>query len=214
MLKRLLATLALLFASSLALAQETLHTELAKPLDGTPGSKIEVVEFFWYGCPHCYALEPFIQAWLTKLPADVEFKRIPAPSNEVWKVAARTFYALEAMGLQPKLHKPLFDAVQLEHLRLTNTQQLDDWLSRQGVDVARFHAAENSFSVESKLKRAGQLFDQSQSDGVPTLMVGGRYVVSMSKVRTPEKMMETLNMLIEQVRANKAATAKSTTPKK
>ena len=205
MFKRLLAGIALLIFSNLGFAQGSVHTELGTPLNTGSGQKIEVLEFFWYGCPHCYALEPQIQEWLGKLPADVEFKRIPAPSNEVWKVAARSFYALEALGLQPKLHKAFFDAVQVERLRPTNTQQLDDWLSRQGVDVARFHAAENSFTVESKLKRAGQLFDQSQATGVPTIVVDGRYVIEMAKAQTPEKMMAAVDVAIDLARKNRAA---------
>ena len=207
MFKRLLAAAALFFASTFAFAQ-SIHTELATPLNTGAGNKIEVVEFFWYGCPHCYALEPQVQEWSAKLPADVEFKRIPAPANEVWKVAARIFYALDALGLQQKLHKPFFDAVQTERLRPTNTQQLDDWLSRQGVDVARFHAAESSFAVESKLKRAGQLFDQSQSSGVPTIVVDGRYVIEMAKAQTPERMMAAVNSAIEVARKNRAAAKK------
>ncbi|HKO87498.1 MAG TPA: thiol:disulfide interchange protein DsbA/DsbL [Burkholderiales bacterium] len=205
MLKRLLAATALLFASTFAFAQESIHTELRQPLNTGSGNKIEVVEFFWYGCPHCYALEPYVQEWLTKLPSDVEFKRIPAPANDVWKVAARIFYSLDALGLQQKLHKAFFDAVQIDRLRPTNTQQVDDWLSRQGVDIARFHAAENSFAVESKLKRAGQLFDQSQSSGVPTIVVDGRYVVEMAKAQTPQNMMAAVDIAIEQARKNRAA---------
>lgn len=187
------------------------YTELSPPLGTDNANKIEVMEFFWYGCPHCYSLEPAINAWLAKLPKDVEFKRVPAAPNEVWRAAARAYYALEAMGLQPKMHKALFDAVQNDRLRLTNTQQLDDWLSRQNIDVAKFHAAENSFSVEGRLKRSAQLFDQSGSDGVPAMVIDGRYLVEMSQNQTPERMMQTVDALIEKarkLRAEKAAAAK------
>ena len=184
----LIAALALYAGrGALAATPTAAYTELNKPWTVDPGGKIEVVEFFWYGCPHCYSLEPTVQSWLGALPKDVEFRRIPAPPNESWKAAARTYYALDALGVLTRLHKPLFDAVQLDHLRLTNTQQVDDWLTRQNVDVARFHAAENSFSVETKLKRAAQLFDQSEAGGVPAMVVNGRYLVELSKSTTPQK---------------------------
>jgi len=203
MFKRLLAVLALLGLSPFAAAQMPAGVlELNPPLYAPAPGKIEVVEYFWYGCPHCYALEPHIEKWLEKLPKDVEFKRTPVPGAASWTAPARTYFALEALGLQPKLHRPFFDAVQKERLRATNTQQLDDWLERQGVDVARFHAAENSFSVESKLKRADQLFSRvtELSRGVPALVVNGRYIVSAGQIGEPDKMIEALNGVIEQVR--------------
>ena len=205
MLKRLSAGIALMLLSAFAFAEGPAFVELKSPIPTDSPGKIEVVEFFWYGCPHCYALEPAVQKWVTQAPADVVFKRIPAPANEVWKAASRTFYALEAMGLQPKLHKPLFDAVQNDRLRIHNIQQLDDWLSRQNVDVQKYRAMENSFTVESKLKRAEQLFDMSEAHGVPTIVVDGRYVVEMSNVRTPEAMMQLVDQLIERVRANRTS---------
>ncbi|HKY02498.1 MAG TPA: thiol:disulfide interchange protein DsbA/DsbL [Burkholderiales bacterium] len=208
MLKRLSAGFALMLLSALAFAEGPAFVELKSPIPTDSPGKIEVVEYFWYGCPHCYALEPHLQKWVTQAPSDVVFKRIPAPANEVWKAASRTFYALEAMGLQAKLHKPLFDAVQLEHLRLNNAQQLDDWLSRQNVDVQKYRAMENSFAVESKIKRASQFFDMSQANGVPTIVVDGRYVVEMANLRTPEAMMQTVNQLVERVRAAKTPAKK------
>lgn len=209
MFKRLLAACALLMFNPLVIAHGAPGNgsvlELNPPLYAPASGKIEVVEYFWYGCGTCYALEPHIEAWLEKLPKDVEFKRTPAPGAASWTVPARTYFALEALGLQPKLHRPFFDAIQKERLRPTNTQQLDDWLSRQGVDVARFHAAENSFTVESKLKRADQLFNRVNelSHGVPAVVVNGRYIISASQFQVAE-MPGVINTVIEQVRKDSA----------
>jgi protein dithiol oxidoreductase (disulfide-forming) len=171
-------------------------------------NKIEVVEFFFYGCGHCYSIEPAIEQWLARKPNDVEFKRIPAIPNEVWGAAARVFYTLDAMGLQAKLHKPLFDAIQKSRLRVTNVEALDDWLSRQGVDVARYHATENSFSVEGRFKRAAQLFDESGAEGVPSIVVNGRYLVELTPSGGAEQMLSTVDALTDRIRKEKAASPK------
>jgi thiol:disulfide interchange protein DsbA len=110
---------------------------LDPPLPTDAKGKIEVVEFFWYECPHCYALEPALEAWVKTLPSDVEFRRVPATFNDRWNISARVFYALEAMGLLDKLHRPLLDAIHKDRLRITDEAQLSAWLQGKGVDVAQ-----------------------------------------------------------------------------
>jgi len=205
MLKRLLMVLSLTCAAFVAPAhaQDQPYTELAQPLATESGDRIEVVEFFWYGCPHCYAFEPFVNEWIKRLPADVSFRRVPAIFNRNWAEAGRVYYTLESMGLLERLHGPLFDAVHQQHLRITNEKQLRDWLQRQNVDVDRFFATAQSFSVESKLRRAAMLTEASKITGVPALMVNGRYIVSADAVRSQERMLEVADALIERERAKK-----------
>ena len=210
MIRRLLAA-ATLAATVLALApaaaqQQPAFTELHPPLPTDSKAKIEVVEFFWYECPHCYALEPYLDAWVKKLPKDVEFRRIPATFNERWVLSARVYYALEAMGLVDKLHRPLMDAIHKDRLRVTDERQLTEWLQGKGVDVAKFSATLKSFAVESRLKRAQSLVHGSRIDGVPALMVNGQYVVAAGAGGSEERMLAIADSLIERSRKQLAAT--------
>ena len=203
MLKRLLMVLSLTCAAFVAPAhaQDQPYTELAQPLATESGDRIEVVEFFWYGCPHCYAFEPFVNEWIKRLPADVSFRRVPAMFNRNWAEAGRVYYTLEAMNLLDRLHQPLFDAIHQDRLRITQENQLRDWLTRQKVDVDKYFATATSFSVESKLKRAAVLTEASRIQGVPAMMVNGRYLVS-AEVGSQEKMLQIVDALIERSRGS------------
>jgi thiol:disulfide interchange protein DsbA len=209
MLKRLLVGLALSLMAFTASAQAPAqgYTELSEPLPTSANGRIEVVEFFWYGCSHCYAFEPYIEQWLKALPSDVEFHRVPAMFNKQWAEAGRVYYTLESMGLLGRLHRPLFDAIHQQHLRITNEGQLRDWLQRQKVDVDKYFATAQSFAVESKLKRAAVLTEASKITGVPALVVNGRYVVS-AEVGTQQKMLQITDALIERTRKQAAVTPK------
>lgn len=207
-LSRLAAALLAAALAGAALAQQP-YTELKPPLPTDAQGKIEVLEFFWYECPHCYELEPVLEKWIARLPKDVEFRRVPATFNERWNISARVFYTLEAMGLLQKLHKPLFDAIHKDRLRVTDERQLTDWLQRQGVDIAKFQAAYRSFAVDSKLKRTQQLVAASKIDGVPALLIDGRYLVAAGgAVGTHERMTQVADALIEQSRKSLAAAGK------
>lgn len=201
MLKRLLVGLALVVTSFTVQAQAQVkpYLELNQPLPTDSSGKIEVIEFFWYGCSHCYAFEPFIEKWLTRLPNDVEFRRVPAMFNQQWAEAGRVYYSLEAMGLLDKLHGPLFNAIHQQRLRITNESQLRDWLTRQKVDVDKYFATAQSFSVESKLKRAVTLTEASKITGVPALVVNGRYVV-LAEIGSQEEMLKVADGLIQRSR--------------
>ena len=208
MIRRLLSALAAgSFALSLAVATAPAalapqpYTVINPPIPtDSPSGKIEVVEFFWYECPHCYDLEPVLEKWVAKLPQDVEFRRVPATFNERWNISARVFYALEAMGLLAKLHKPLFDAIHKDRLKVTNQRQLLDWLERQKVDVGKFNAAFKSFAVESRLKRALELTQASKIESVPVLMVNGRYLVSADMAKGEGRMLNIVDSLVDQSR--------------
>ena len=204
MLKQLATALIVFFAAGLAQAQPTAGVEYrdlatAQPTD-SPG-KIEVVEFFWYGCPHCYNFEHVVTPWAKKLPKDVQFRRVPAMFNEEYAQGARAFYALEAIGEEERLHKALFDAVHTgSRLRVGNEAALTEWLGKQGVDMKKFAAAYRSFSVEGKLKRAAQLTQAYKIDGVPAMAVNGKYVVNTDNIKSFEQLLAVTDYLIEQSR--------------
>jgi protein dithiol oxidoreductase (disulfide-forming) len=216
MIRRFLAAAA--FASTvLALApaaaqQQPGVVELNPPLATDAKGKVEVVEFFWYECPHCYALEPYLEAWVKKLPSDVEFRRVPATFNDRWNISARVFYTLEAMGLLDKLHRPLLDAIHKDRLRITDERQLTEWLQSKGVDVAKFSATLKSFAVEGRLKRATALVQGSKIDGVPALMVNGQYVIGAAVGGSEERMLAIASSLIDRSRKELAAATPPAAP--
>ena len=197
----LLSPLFPLFAAvllALPLAARAQVNELKPPVPVENGGKIEVLEFFWYGCIHCYNLEPQIEAWLTKLPKDVEFRRVPAVFNERWALDASIFYTMEAMGLLDKLHRPLFDAIHKERLRTDDQDALSEWLAKHGVDAKKFLETMQSFGVRSKTRRAVQLTIAYKIDGTPAMAVHGRYTLSAQP-----KMMQVVDSLVERVRKEK-----------
>jgi len=192
------------FALGLAHAQPKAgveYRELSTPQPTDTPGKIEVIEFFWYGCPHCYDFEPVLNPWVKKLPKDVQFRRIPAIFNDEWEKSARAYYTLEAIGEGERLHKPLFDAVHTgSRLKVANEAALTEWLGKQGVDTKKFSAAYRSFSVEGKLKRAAQLTQTYKLEGVPAIAVNGKYVVMTDNIKSFDQMLAVTDYLVEQSR--------------
>jgi thiol:disulfide interchange protein DsbA len=179
------------------------YGELNPPQPVENASKIEVIEFFWYGCPHCYSLEPYIETWLKKLPPDVEFRRVPAVFNSRWGHDAAIFYTLEAMGVLEKLHRPLFDAIHKSSLRTDNEAALSEWLQKNGVDPKKFMDTMKSFGVQSKLRRATQQTVAYKIDGTPAMAVAGRYTVSAEQGRTQQGMLQAVDDLVARARKQK-----------
>mgnify|MGYP000176764395 FL=1 len=207
MLNRLLAliTSATLFLVSPAFAAaDTGYVKLAKPQPVTTGKQIELTEFFWYRCPHCYDLEPALNAWLKKLPKDVHLHRIPAVFREDWMPAAKLYYALQDVGAE-RLHGAVFDAYHLDNLDLDNPATLMDWVAKKGVDRAKFEASYNSFSTQSKAMRGTMVARTYGLKGVPSFAVDGKYVTSESLAGSREALFATLDKLIVQARKERAA---------
>jgi thiol:disulfide interchange protein DsbA len=191
----------LLLAPLLALAQgKPEYTELKPPLPVDSDGRIQVLEFFWYGCIHCYNLEPTVEKWEKALPKDVEFRRVPAIFNDRWALDAQIFYSFEALGLLDKLHRPFFDAIHRDHLRTDNPQALAEWLQKQGVDPKKFNDVMKSFGVQSRTRRAAQLTAAYKIDGTPELAVQGRYTVSAEQGHTQQGMFDAVNYLVGQLR--------------
>ncbi len=176
------------------------YTTLQQALPIENPGKVEIVEFFWYGCIHCYNLEPALDAWLPKLPADAYFRRIPAVFNERWAHDATIYYAFEALGVLDKLHRPFFDAIHKDRLKTDNPAALGEWLTKHGLDPQKFDATMKSFGVQSKAKRAAQLTGASRIDGTPAMMVQGRYTISSEQGRSREGMLANAEQLIPVVR--------------
>ncbi len=207
MVFRLLSAFSGLFLALAVCAQDSPvegvnYIELKPPQAVESSGKVEVLEFFWYRCPHCYALEPDLEAWAKRLPRDVQLKRIPGILNDDWGIDARIFYTLEAIGELERLHRPLFDTIhQQGGVRLRGdafAKWTADWLATQNVDMAKYDAAFRSFTVESKLRRAAQMGRAYRLDGVPTLAVQGRYLVVATTSR--KAMLATADFLIGETR--------------
>jgi thiol:disulfide interchange protein DsbA len=176
------------------------YSEIKPALQVEAEGKIEAIEFFWYGCIHCYNLEPAVEKWEKTLPKDVQFRRVPAVFNDRWAIDAAIFYTFEAMGVLDKLHRPFFDAIHRDRLRSDNAQALNEWLQKQGIDPKKFDATMKSFGVQSKTRRAAQLTALYKIDGTPAMAVNGRYTVSTEQGRTQNGMFETVNDLVDTIR--------------
>lgn len=196
-IKRLLTSLFLLTLSTApALADEGWETIDPPIPTSAPEGKIEVVEFFWYGCPHCFGMEPQLQAWLKTKPDNVEFRRIPSPLNPSWTVHAQFFYAAEALGVLEQLHEPLFEAIHVKKRKLFDKNSLIDFAVEHGVDRQKFSDAWNSFGVYVKVQQARTLGQRYALDGVPAIGIDGRYKTSGSQAGTYTRMFEIVNQLI------------------
>jgi thiol:disulfide interchange protein DsbA len=191
----------LLAAPTLALAQgqaRPAYTELRPPLQVEAEGKIEVIEFFWYGCIHCYNLEPALEPWIKKLPPEAQFRRVPAVFNARWAHDAAIYFTFEALGVLDKMHQPFFSAIHRDRLRTDDPKALAEWLQKQGLDPKKFTETMNSFGVQSKTKRAAKLTADYKVDGTPSMAVHGRYTVGSG-----QGMLQTVSGLVEQLRKKK-----------
>jgi thiol:disulfide interchange protein DsbA len=181
-LKQLVALGGLALVGETVLAQGAQpYQVLANPRPPEVKGKIEVIEFFHYGCPHCRDFDPLLEQWVKSLPADVVFRRVPAIwGNPQLKALAQFYYAEEASGVLPRLHGKAFEAVQVDKVALNTEEGAVDWVGRQGADAKKFAEAYKSFGVQSKVQRADQLARDYQIQGVPTLVIAGKYLTSAS----------------------------------
>ncbi len=194
---------------SLALAQN-------KPEDGnqyktlekrvaveTPPGKIEVVEFFWYSCPHCNAFEPGLEAWARRLPPDVVLRRVPVAFRDDFVPQQRLFYALEAMGKLGDMHRKVFNAIHVERQALNKEESIVAWAEKQGLDKAKFQEQYNSFSVSTKARKAAQLQDGFKVEGVPALGIAGRYYTDGTMAGTIERALTVTDYLVAEARKSR-----------
>lgn len=178
----LVAALLLVAGTAPAAVQPGEDYVLLNPPQPTSGDKIEVLEFFFYGCSHCYDLHPQLSAWKNTMPKDVELIYLPVPNFQAsWEPMARTFYALESLGQVNQLHDALFKAWHVDHIDLSDEAAITNFVALHGVDRAKFSAAYNSFSMQSKVVRAKQMVSSYGIRGTPTLVVDGKYVLTGTK---------------------------------
>jgi thiol:disulfide interchange protein DsbA len=156
------------------------YRTLDKPQQTDSGKKVEVTEFFWYACPHCYAFEPALEDWVRKQGDNIVFKRVPIAFRESFIPQQRLYYTLEAMGKTEELHKKVFDAIHVQRQSLDTDAAIADFIEKQGIDRKKFLDVYNSFSVQTKVRRAAQLQEAYNVDGVPLVAIDGRYLTSPS----------------------------------
>ena len=161
--------------------------------------RVEVLEFFYYGCPVCYEAQPHIARWQLAAGPSIELKRVPAVS-QAWMTFARVYYALETTGLLPRMHWPVYDNHHFDGKRLNEEKNLLDWLNANGVDAARFKQAYESYEVTQKVNEAQKMLDTYNVKGVPSLVVDGHYVTSASLAGGVPQMMQVLEYLVARAR--------------
>ncbi len=174
--------------------------KLSQPLPKAANGKIDVVEFFWYGCPHCYAFEPYFDAWAKRQPADVQVRRVPIALTATQEMHARIFYSLEAMGQLEALHRKVFATLQVERKRLDKESDVVPFATALGADSAKFAEMFKSFSVQTKLQQGKQLSAGYRIDGVPTIGVAGRWYTSGQSAGGHTQALQVTDYLIQQAR--------------
>lgn len=203
-----------LASTGLALAAAPLAQAQGGPVEGThyvklntpaptsvpEGKRIEVVEFFWYECPHCFAFEQPLEAWVKKLPADVALRRVPVGFTARHQVAQRLYYTMEAMGLLPTLHSRVFAAIHVQNRRMGSEADVMVYMKEQGVDMAKFGDVYKSFQVNTLCTRARQLSDAYKIDGVPALGIQGRFWTAASLAGNHERALVVADFLIQRSR--------------
>ncbi len=168
-----------------------------------PAGKIEVVEFFWYSCPHCHAFEPALSEWVKRLPKDVAFKRVPIAFRDDYVPQQKLYFALESMGLLDSFHAKVFAAIHGERQNLNTADGVTEWIVKQGVDRTKFLANFNSFSSTTKVNRATQLMNAYAIEGVPAIGVAGRFYTDGGLAKSMEGALRVTDYLIAQVRAKR-----------
>ena len=199
----LIAGFAFAATASADLAEGKEYSRLKVPHAVDSGKKIEVIEFFSYGCPHCSDLEPYLQNWFKTLPPDVQFRRVPVTFQDRWKPLAKIYFTLEAMGEDARLSPEVFKAIHTGNAPLYQDKAFFDWAASKGLDRAKVMDTYNSFGVDSKLKRALVLAQEYNVQAVPTLVVDGKFVTMSDRVGGHAGAPAALDALIAKARAER-----------
>jgi len=189
-----------LFFSFATLTQaESIGYQTLSPAQPTQNQeKVEVIEFFWYGCPHCYSLEPEMKKWLATKPANVEFIRQPAIFSSLWGKHAKAYFVAEALGVVDKVHEDFFDAIQTKKLKLTSEDQLAKFFVEHGVDETEFRNTFNSFLIDAKVRQAKAMAPRYGITGVPALIINGKYKTNGPLAKSHKNMIKVMDQLIQQ----------------
>ncbi|HIF51824.1 MAG TPA: thiol:disulfide interchange protein DsbA/DsbL [Thiotrichaceae bacterium] len=169
------------------------------------GDKIEVLEIFWYACPHCYDFEPYVNEWLENVPEDVTFRRMPGIFRKSWIPHAKAFYTAEKMGILDKIHTPLFHAIHRDKKKLFDDKSIKKFFLKQGVDKAEFTKIYESDEIDTKAKQAYVMGSRYKVTGVPAVIVNGKYMVSGSTAGSFENVLKVVDSLVDKERASTAS---------
>jgi len=177
------------------------YVELASPVPVAKPGQIEVVELFWYGCGHCYQFESTINPWVEQLPEDVNFVRIPALFGGLWNVHGQGFITLQALKVEPAVHAAVFDAIHKQGKKLATAEEMAEYLATQGVDKDAFLKTYNSFGVKSQMEKAKKLAMAYQINGVPVMVVNGKYRFDIGSAGGAKQALQVADYLIDKERA-------------
>ena len=193
-----LATFLILITSSTyVFAQKYVQISTEKQQES---KSIIIYEFFWYGCPHCYNLEPTMERIEADLDKDTKIVKLPVALRDSWIPHAKLYYALQQMGKIDEVHNLIFEEIHLEDNRLNTEQQMVDFLGKHGIDTNKFIEKYNSFGTEARIKKASNLAKKYQINSVPTIIVNGKYLTSGSYVSSYDELYSVINLLIERER--------------
>ncbi|NLQ17514.1 thiol:disulfide interchange protein DsbA/DsbL [Marinomonas sp. M1K-6] len=176
------------------------YTSIKTPVRTSDSSKVEVTEIFWYGCPHCYSLEPLVQAWKKDLPNDVDFKYLPAVFGRGWLAHAKAFYVADLLGIEDKIRADLFSAIHVERRNLNSEDALASFFANYDVSEDDFRKQYDSFAVNSRLSQADAKIRAYGARGVPGIIVNGKYLVSAETANGNENIFNVVDFLIEKER--------------
>lgn len=179
------------------------YAVLDQPVETSNPDKVVVNEMFWYGCPHCFRLEPYVEKWSQTLPEGVILERIPSVLNPGWIEHARAFFALQMMGESDKVHNNLFNALHLQHKRLNNVDDLAKFVAELGVDEKQFRENYHSFPVDTLIRKNRQKERKYGYDGVPAIIVNGKYRSSASMAGSNARLIEVVDFLVKKELAAK-----------
>ena len=179
--------------------KEKIHYERVLPAQPTSveDGKVEVVEMFWYGCPHCNALEPYVNRWLKKKPKEAEFVRMPAIFRPQWELHARAYYTAEILGVLDKTHSAMFEAIHQQKRRMSTDEDIQKFFAEHGVSKEDFNRVFRSFAVEAKIRRAKDMSQRYGIDGVPALIVNGKYRTGAKLAGGNANIFRVVNFLVE-----------------
>jgi thiol:disulfide interchange protein DsbA len=179
----------------------THYVRLSQPLPvQAAAGKIEVIEFFWYGCPHCFQFDPMLERWLKHAPPDVAFRRVHVAFAAPYRAHQRLFYALESLGREAQVHDRIFNAIHQQRQSLDTPEAMADFLAANGLERAQFLATYNSFGVQAKCQEASRLAQAYKIDGVPALGINGRYFTSGSLAGGNDRALAVADWLLERIR--------------
>jgi len=199
----LLAFAMLAGTASAQLVEGKNYLRLPNPQPVETGNKIEVVEFFSYGCPHCAALEPYLDKWLESLPQDVAFRRVPVMFHPDWLQLAKVYYTLDAMGQAAKLSPEVFKAIHQQNVNLADKNKFFEWAASKGLDKKKVEEVFSSFAIDGKVKRAMQLAQEYHIEGVPTVIVDGKFMTSSDRVGTHANLPPAITELVAKARSER-----------